>query len=268
MAAAGPKPGFLGNLNKDQEAKLQKLWSVLIRAGESSLSNEPSKNCTEEHASPPPAQRRLSLLGRTQSNVSEKTIPTSTSPYQQQILKYLGEMGAGVPESNAIKKALAQLSSAELRTGVLDFIKQDHPDAVLLRFLRARKWDIPKAFAMMMDAIVWRTKEIQVDEDVMAKGELYALQQTENKSSTSEQKAGNDFLSQMRMGKSYVHGVDRAGRPVVVVRVRRHNPGAQTDEALERYIVHVIETVRLTLSPPVETAVSILRGRGYVKSRC
>jgi hypothetical protein len=109
---------------------------------------------------------------------------------------------------------------------------------------------------MMMDAIVWRVKEMHVDEDVMAKGELHALKQTQNTSSTSEQKAGNDFLSQMRMGKSYVHGVDKVGRPIVVVRVRLHKPGAQTDESLERYIVHVIESVRLTLSPPVETAVS------------
>ncbi|KAJ5552048.1 hypothetical protein N7535_000005 [Penicillium sp. DV-2018c] len=261
MATEGPKPGYLGNLNKDQEASLQKLWSVLIKAGESSLSNEPSKN-SAENASPAPAQKRRSLLGRTQSNASEKTVATST-PYQEHILKYLGEMGAGVPESDAVKKALSQLSSAELRTGVLDFLKHDHPDSVLLRFLRARKWDVPKAFAMMIEAVVWRVKEAKVDEDVMAKGELHALQQIENKSSPSEQKAGNDFLMQMRMGKSYVHGVDRAGRPVVVVRVRKHVPAAQTDEALERYIVHVIETVRMVLVPPVETAAILFDMTGF-----
>jgi hypothetical protein len=61
----------------------------------------------------------------------------------------------------------------------------------------------------------------------------------------------------MRMGKSYVHGVDKAGRPICVARVRLHRPGAQSEEALERYIVHVIESVRLMLVPPVETAVCI-----------
>lgn len=255
MAADGPKPEFLGNINKDQEAKLQKLWAVLLKAGETSLSNEASTACAEEHVTPTQPQRRLSLLSRTQSNVSE-TIPVASTPYQQNIMKYLKEMGAGAPESQAIQKALSEITPTELRTGVLDTLKHDHPDAMMLRFLRARKWDVPKAFAMMMEAIVWRVKEMHVDDDVMAKGELHALRQTQNTSNVSEKKAGTDFLSQMRMGKSYVHGVDRVGRPIVVVRVRLHKPGAQTEESLERYIVHVIESVRLTMSSPVETAVS------------
>lgn len=254
MAADGPKPGFLGNLNKDQEAKLQKLWAVLLKAGETTLSNEPT-GAAEQNVTPTQPQRRSSLLGRTQSNVSEP-IPVANTPYQQNIMKYLTAMGADAPELKAIQKALSEITPTELRTGVLDTLKHDHPDAMMLRFLRARKWDVPKAFAMMMEAIVWRVKEMRVDDDVMSKGELHALKQTKNKSSTSDQKAGADFLSQMRMGKSYVHGVDRVGRPIVVVRVRLHKPGAQTEESLERYIVHVIESVRLTLVSPVETAVS------------
>ncbi|KAJ5187960.1 hypothetical protein N7491_004280 [Penicillium cf. griseofulvum] len=262
MASKGPKPGFLGNMNKDEEAKLQKLWSVLLKAGETSLSNDLANGCAQ-HFNIIQPQRRLSLLGRTQSNVSEKAIPTPNIPYYQSIMKDLEEMGAGVTESNAITKALSEITPTELRTGVLDTLKHDHPDAVLLRFLRARKWDVPKSFAMMMGAVVWRVKEMHVDEDVMAKGELHALKQTQNESSTSEQKAGNDFLSQMRMGKSYVHGVDRVGRPIVVVRVRLHKPGAQSEESLERYIVHVIESVRLTLAHPVETAAVLFDMTGF-----
>ncbi|KAJ5746834.1 uncharacterized protein N7511_008530 [Penicillium nucicola] len=254
MAADGPKPGFLGNINQDQKAKLQKLWAVLLKASEPFIDGETSNGCVEEHPSSAQPQRRQSLLGRTQSNVSDRSTTGPTTPYEQNILKYLGEIGAGVPECKSIQKALSQITPIELRTGVLDTLKHDDPDAMLLRFLRARKWDVTKAFAMMMDAIVWRVKEMRVDDDVMAKGELHALRQAQNTSSTSDQKAGKDFLSQMRMGKSYVHGVDKVGRPIVVVRVRLHKPGAQTEESLERYIVHVIESVRLTLSPPVETA--------------
>ena len=84
MAADGPKPGFLGNLNKDQEAKLQKLWAVLLKAGETTLSNEPSSPSAEQNVSPTQPQRRQSLLGRTQSNVSE-TMPVANTPYQQNI---------------------------------------------------------------------------------------------------------------------------------------------------------------------------------------
>jgi CRAL/TRIO domain len=108
---------------------------------------------------------------------------------------------------------------------------------------------------MAMEAVVWRVKEMHVDDDVMAKGELHALKQ-ERSSYSAEQKAGKDFLAQMRMGKAFVHGKDKLGRPIVTIRVQLHKPGAQSEEALERYIVHVIESVRLTLSFPVETAVS------------
>ncbi|OQE41448.1 hypothetical protein PENCOP_c005G05727 [Penicillium coprophilum] len=266
MASNSPNPGFLGNITNDQEAKLQKLWCCLLKAGQAfsgSQSPDDIPDCCVEDFSPNQPQRRLSLLGRRRSNVSEKTISTPNIPYHQNILRFLGEMGVGVAESNAIKKALSEITSTELHAGVLDTLKHDHPDAVLLRFLRARKWDVPRSFLMMMEAIVWRVKEMNVDEDVMAKGELYALTQTENKTSASERKAGNDFLSQMRMGKSYVHGVDRVGRPIVVVRVRLHRPGDQSEESLKRYIVHVIESVRLTLTPPVETAAVLFDMTGF-----
>lgn len=257
MAADGPRPGFLGNLSQDQETKLQQLWRVLLTAAEPRSGDSAPAAGAEDTTSPTETpHRRLSLLSRTQSNVSEKNSPAAQSAYQQRVLATLKEFGIQNSETKAIQKALAAITPTELRQGVLDVLKHDHPDSMLLRFLRARKWDIPKSFAMMMDATVWRVKEMHVDDDVMAKGELHALKQTENTSNPSEKKAGTDFLSQMRMGKAYVHGTDKLGRPIVVIRVRLHKPGAQSEEALERYIVHVIESVRLTLSPPVETAVS------------
>lgn len=259
MAADGPKPGFLGNLNENQEAKLQKLWSILLKAAELPALGE-TNGSAEEHASPTSPtqpQRRQSLLSRTQSNVSDKTNTSVTSPYQQKMLAYLRELGIGPQETKMVQKSLSEITPGELREGILELLKHDHPDAMLLRFLRARKWDIPKAFAMMMEAIVWRVKEMHVDDDVMAKGELHALKQSKNTANSKEKKEGHDLLAQMRMGKSYVHGTDKLGRPLVMVRVRLHKPGAQSEETLERYIVHVIESVRLTMSSPVETAVGI-----------
>ncbi|CEO59582.1 hypothetical protein PMG11_04255 [Penicillium brasilianum] len=264
MAADGPKPGFLGNINQDQEAKLQKLWSVLLKAAEAPSGDELSNGFVEEPTSPTQSQRRHSLLSRTQSNVSEKTTASvAKSPYQQKVMAHLKGIGIGANETKMVQKALSEISPIELRNGVLNVLKHDNPDAMLLRFLRARKWDVPKAFAMMMEAIVWRAKEMHVDDDVMAKGELHALQQERNNSNVVEKKAGKDFLAQMRMGKAYVHGKDKLGRPIVVIKVRLHKPGAQSEETLERFIVHVIESVRLTLSPPVETAAVVFDMTGF-----
>ncbi|KAF7713396.1 Uncharacterized protein PECH_001336 [Penicillium ucsense] len=265
MATGGPKSGFMGNLTSDQEAKLQKLWSVFLKAAESSVDDEePSKISVEVPNGPTQPQRRHSLLGRTQTNLSEKTSATVTiSAGQEKVLSYLKEMGIGAQETKMIQNSLSQISSLELRQGVLNLLKHDNPDAMLLRFLRARKWDVPKAFAMMMAAIVWRVKEMHVDDDVMAKGELHALHQEHNAPTAVEKKAGKDFLAQMRMGKAFVHGTDKLGRPIVVIKVRLHKPGAQSEETLERFIVHVIESVRLTLSPPVETAAVVFDMTGF-----
>lgn len=255
MAADGPKPGFFGNLSQDQEAKLQKLWIPLLKAVESPSGEEASNGSVQEHSSPSQPPRRQSLLGRTQSNLSDVSLAKPTSPYQQRVLGSLRDLGIKAPEAKVVEKSLSEITPSELRQGILDLLKHDHPDAMILRFLRARKWDVPKAFAMMMEAVVWRVKEMHVDDHVMAKGELHALKQ-EQSSDATERKAGQGFLAQMRMGKAFVHGKDKLGRPIVTIRVQLHKPGAQSEEALERYIIHVIESVRLLLSFPVETAVS------------
>jgi hypothetical protein len=145
----------------------------------------------------------------------------------------------------------------ELRQGLLSSLKHDHPDAMLLRFLRARKWDVGKAFVLLISSIAWRTKEMHVDDDIVPRGELDALQQSRS-ANPAERILGTEFMQQLRMGKNIIHGVDKAGRPIVDIRVRLHRPEAKAPEVIERYIVHTMESVRMLLRPPmVETAVCI-----------
>lgn len=180
-----------------------------------------------------------------------------TQPQLSGLMTQLRKSHVNESEIKTIEKILLAMSPGEMIFTVLKLVKQEHPDTLLLRFLRARKWDVPKAFGMMANAILWRQK-MQVDDDIVPKGELHAWQQSrDEKLSKAEQKGGKDFISQLEMGKSYLHGLDREGRPVNVVRVRLHKPGAQSEEALERYIVHVIESTRILVAPPVETGVCI-----------
>ena len=67
-----------------------------------------------------------------------------------------------------------------------------------------------------------------------------------------------DFLTQLRMGKSYLHGLDNEGRPMCFVRARLHKAGEQTEESLERFTVYTIETARMLLRPPIDTAVCFI----------
>ncbi|KAL3461812.1 CRAL-TRIO domain-containing protein [Aspergillus heterothallicus] len=175
----------------------------------------------------------------------------------------LHKAGLHHAEIQAMEKILTKMSLAEMCFALLKMAKQEHPDTLLLRFLRARKWDVNKAFGMMANAIYWR-QSFQVDDDVVPKGELHAWEQAHDaKLSKAEQKEGKDFIAQLEMGKSYLHGLDRQGRPVNIVRVKLHKPGAQTAAALERYIVHVIESTRILVAPPVETGTILFDMTGF-----
>ncbi|KAJ5247617.1 hypothetical protein N7468_002600 [Penicillium chermesinum] len=263
MTTPAIKPGFLGNLSSDQEEKLQKLWKLVLAAG--NYANEGSDEATEDEApksptSPPP--RRFSLLSRTQSNISETSVATYSRPSQKNTLAMLKDMGIQSNETKMVQNALSKIEPNELQRAILDLIKHDSPDAMLLRFLRARKWDVPKAFAMMTEALVWRVKEAHVDDQIIPQGELHAAK-AEKGTDAKEKKMSEGFLAQMRMGKAFIHGYDKIGRPVVYIRVRIHKPGAQTEEALERYIIHTIESVRLLLKGQTETAAVFFDMTGF-----
>ncbi|RMJ23450.1 CRAL TRIO domain protein [Aspergillus sp. HF37] len=179
------------------------------------------------------------------------------------VFAQLRKMGVRDSEIKSMENILSKLTPGEMCFAVLKMIKQENPDSLLLRFLRARKWDVGKAYAMLTTNILWRT-EMEVDDDIVPKGELHALEQSRNaKSSAKEKKDGHDFIEQLKTGKSFLHGFDKQGRPVNYVRVKIHKPGAQSEETLERYIVHVIESNRLLLDPPVETATVVFDMTGF-----
>jgi len=115
---------------------------------------------------------------------------------------------------------------------------------------------------MMIATMNWRATDAHVDDDIMKQGEGGALQAATGGEGTSK-KLGEDFLAQLRLGKSFVHGVDKLGRPMCFVRVRLHKQGEQSEESLERYTVFVIETTRLMLSPPVDTACVVFDMTGF-----
>jgi hypothetical protein len=186
--------------------------------------------------------------------ISEMANQKVTPAHFSSLFAQLRELGVQDAEIKSMEDILSKMTPQEMCFAILKMIKQEHPDSLLLRFLRARKWDVGKAFSMMASNILWR-KEVEVDEEILPRGEEYALEQSRSAKAPKEKKAGADFINQLKMGKSFLHGFDRDGRPVIYVRVKIHKPGAQSEEALERYIVHVIEAVRLIVTPPVETGV-------------
>ncbi|RFN48458.1 hypothetical protein FIE12Z_7267 [Fusarium flagelliforme] len=118
----------------------------------------------------------------------------------------------------------------------------DHPDTTILRFLRARDFDVVKAVEMFVSSINWR-EERQVQKTIIAGGEAVGLRTN----LTTDDEA---FMAQYRSGKSYVRGTDKDDHPVYVIRVRYHDPHKQTAEAMETYVLHNIETLRMMAREP------------------
>lgn len=263
-------PGHRGSLSLDQEARLQQLWSLLLHLAEASslgaleqfvrvnsLDHRSSLSSNHSVSPAPGLNRRNSLFARTESALARTRTRTRarapTSVYHNRLLQTLRDAGFSAAQVRNVRRFLAAMAPEDVRFGVLTAAKHEHPDVYLLRFLRVSEWDVNQALLHFLNSIVWRLKEMQVDNMVLPRGELYAKENENDPMDRLEINAG--FMKQLRMGKAFVHGVDRLNRPVVVIRIRLHRPDEQSQEALNRFITHIIESARLLISPPVETAV-------------
>ncbi|PWY88440.1 CRAL/TRIO domain protein [Aspergillus heteromorphus CBS 117.55] len=254
-------PGTVGNLTAEQEAKLQEFWVLLLKvcgvnldAIEQQQSGSETPSSTSQEKEKKKSKRRFGLFrsndGEEEDTASDKTSNGVTSSLAS-INIADGDDKYG--QSKEFQQALVDMKPEEIRLTLWEMVKHDNPDSLLLRFLRARKWDVKKALVMFISTLRWRLLDVKLDEDIMKNGELHALNQTKS-SDPAEKKLGEDFLFQMRQGKSFLHGVDKLGRPICVVRVRLHRTADQDAEALDRFTVYTIESARMMLAPPVETA--------------
>ena len=274
--APNTPPGRPGTLTPEQEVKLRELWAATLKvfgvyeaapaaAGETNGTSTPLSTAPSEAADSGKKEKKKSRLhvfkrknkddkedGNSESAHGSGTATPTTDVSQAALSEQDDKHG----QAKDFKAALANSSPEDLRTAFWSMVKYDHPDALLLRFLRARKWDVDRALVMLIATMHWRMEEMHVDDDIMRRGEAGMLEDSKS-SDPKVKKEGEDFLAQIRMGKSFFHGVDKEGRPVCIVRARLHRQGEQSEQSLERFTVYTIENARMMLQPPVDTAVSI-----------
>jgi hypothetical protein len=256
--------GYLGNLNPAQYNALHQLWGCLLTVIDHGV--EKRESCDEpfsprsfnsDSSTTPtlPGSKRLHRRPSRVSTDSRRTsIHLSNSQYRN--------LGLGSSEIKQLQKIMMIVTPDEIREGLLNGLKIDHPDALLLRFLRAKKWDVGKAFILFLDSIVLRTKVWHVDDEILLRGELYAIKQIRS-SDPRKRRLGSEYIRPFRNGKSFIHGVDRAGRPIVTTRVRYHIPSEQSAKMTCQYILQSIETSRLLLKHPLETTTLVFDLTGF-----
>ncbi|KAL6816048.1 hypothetical protein GGI42DRAFT_312942 [Trichoderma sp. SZMC 28013] len=245
-------PGHVGNLTPEQEEKLRQLWQAFFQLcgvlEDNGSANTDAAACGKAEPVEAEKKRRFGVFKR---KGNEKSAAASEAAEDD---KY--------GQTKHFQEVLATNSPEAIRETFWSMVKHDHPDALALRFLRARKWDVDKALVMLVSTMSWRHSDMKVDLDIMANGEEGAIVNA-REGEKDAKKVGEDFLAQLRMGKSFLHGVDKQGRPICVVRVRLHRQGEQCEESLERYTVFLIETARMVLRPPVDTATIIFDMTGF-----
>jgi len=118
----------------------------------------------------------------------------------------------------------------------------EHEDAVPLRFLRARKWNLEVSLKLLMDCMSWRANF----QGIGVRGiTLDSIQNERPK------------------GKAFVHGFDLFGRPIVWISVRLHLKRDSELREVERFCLWIFETTLKSLKGPIETCTSVFSMKGF-----
>ncbi|KAI9140825.1 CRAL-TRIO domain-containing protein [Paraphysoderma sedebokerense] len=216
--------GRLDHLNDEQLSALAHLWITILQFFQS---NSPDTVVTD--ALIDSSSNATSLSASTQSTASPAA---SESPE--------------VPAPGTSKAEKKTATVALLHRTFWLTIQDTHPHDLLLRFLRARKFNVHKARVMLFKALVWR---VQVDtEQVIERGELGI----------------KTYL--LENGESFVHGVDKHNRPVIYINVALHDKKASTLPELEIMTIWLMETVRLMIHYPIENVCLVFNMKGFSSS--
>jgi len=208
--------GFLGNVTDEQQEKLKEMWKMLLNVKEG---NEVAGVKADKNAD--------GDAGGTEDGGEEefkKKAKDDAAKDQQ----------AAEAEKKALAGLLGQHGSEKFHEEFWRFARGEEPDALMLRFLRARKWDVQRAFMMMAGACKWRLE--QDVQSIKEKGEEGLCEE-------------DGFRMQYDIGKSYTHGTDEAHRPVIYIHVAKHHPKDQSQEALQRFVIFSMETSKAVLTP-------------------
>ncbi|KAG0380299.1 hypothetical protein BGX24_009105 [Mortierella sp. AD032] len=240
-----PGTGHVGTMTPDQKVLLKEMWAQIFSIADSNNNAATLSNGSDTASI---AKEETASAGSETASVKSKTATTKKSGGWFGTSK-TAPPAEETPVSTKVSLADIGLSVEQLRPALWNNILGDHPDSLLLRFLRARKWNVNNGMTMILKAFKWRLED--------------DIEEVKSKSEDELDAKYRGFRLQMELGKSYVHGNDKEGRPVVYINVRLHKPADQDAKALEKFTIYVMEVGRLMIQPPVETACLVFDMTGF-----
>ncbi|KAI8391322.1 CRAL-TRIO domain-containing protein [Radiomyces spectabilis] len=234
LSLDGRLPGHAGALTGEETHALKNLWLRLYDLfKQPGTKDEPKKT---ENATKPAASSSYGFFGfgakKEEPKPQEVFLGTTTNT------DYL---------SLPLDQAIGLIPGAKLEACFWNLVATDNPDATLLRFLRARKWDADAAYRMLMNCLRWRIVN-RVD-DIVALGETGLADELERLNPGT----GESFLEQLHSRKATLGGPDNHARGVCFVNVARHHKEEQSLEVMKLLTMYILETSRLFGGHPSDT---------------
>ncbi|KAJ2777315.1 hypothetical protein H4R18_005216 [Coemansia javaensis] len=216
------RAGTLGHLTAQETALLRALWRKLLEA---------LRTAAAPAAGPGPAKRSVRGLqaGGNGGNGGGGWFGFGA---KAEDVAYRQTVHAVAPASSAPPEFDGARRARTVREAFWAATLCDHPDVLVLRFLRARKWKVDDALQMLLACLRWR-----VDEEI-------------DWLNWHGESALNYALLQRGIGA--LRKTDRLGQPVLHIPVRLNDPSAQPREQIIDYTIYLMEVARIHLRPPAE----------------
>ncbi|CAO3630699.1 unnamed protein product [Cunninghamella blakesleeana] len=240
--AATELPGRINNLTPKEVEGLKSTWSRLLTLFQQKGTEWVAPAAKEE----PKQEKKKSGWGfggkKKTEEVKDLFLGTTTNP------EWL---------SLPVEKALPLIPGHLLEATFWNMAYGDNPDAVVLRFLRARKWDLDAGYNMLVNCLRWRLV-MRVD-DITALGETGLQKELEQ----LKPGMGESFLDNLHSNKSVLGGPDKDGRGISYINVRFHKKEDQDFETIKLMTLYVMETSRMIVHQPVESCCIVFNLEGF-----
>lgn len=213
LSLEGRLPGHAGALTPDQVAALKNIWLRLF-----DLFKQPGEPYT------PPADSDSSSQASSEKQEKKnggggwfgfgKSSSAPAKDAQQDKPVFLGKTADPRWMSLTLEEAIKLIPGEKLERTFWHMVATDNPDACVLRYLRARKWDADAAYRMIINTLRWRLHN-RVD-DITKLGESGLVIEL-NK---LKPQLGDDFMRQIKCGKATLGGPDKSDRGIWYVKKR------------------------------------------------
>ncbi|KAI8067869.1 CRAL-TRIO domain-containing protein [Gongronella butleri] len=237
------RPGRIDTLSEEQEATLKEMWTDMLK-----VFVQPGKPWTaamaEKEANNADDGGKRSKWSFRKADGPVKDLFTGTTKNPQWL-------------SLPLEEALPMIPGQELARTFWAMCAGDNPDAALLRFLRACRWDLQAGLVLLYNCLRWRIVT-RVD-DITALGEHGIYNELER----LKKGMGRAFVDNLHSNKIIMGGPDKNGRPIAYFNVRFHSKDDQDAEVTKILCIFVLEWANVIAHQPVENVTMVFNMEGF-----